>query len=129
MGDHRIDEKALIRKIAWRIVPFAMVLYFVNFVDRVNVGFAALEMNHSLHFSPAVFGWGAGIFFIGYCFFEVPSNVFMEKIGARVWLARIMITWGVVATGMALVMNVPTFYAARFLLGIAEAGFFPGIVY
>lgn len=124
-----VDERALIRKIALRIVPFVMVLYFVNFVDRVNVGFAALDMNKSLHFSPAVFGWGAGIFFIGYFFFEVPSNVFLEKIGARVWLSRIMITWGIVATLMATVWNIPSFYTMRFLLGIAEAGFFPGVVY
>jgi len=105
-----------------------MVCYFVSFVDRVNVGFAALEMNRDLHLSPAVFGFGAGIFYVSYFLFEVPSNLVMERVGARRWIARIMITWGAIAAAMALVTGPTSFYALRFLLGAAEAGFFPGIV-
>ena len=113
-----------VRKVAWRIVPFLMVCYFVSFVDRVNVGFAALQMNRQLHLSPTVFGFGGGLFFLSYFICEVPSNLLLERIGARRWIARIMITWGVLAVGMAWVAGARSFYAMRLLLGAAEAGFF-----
>lgn len=120
---------ATLRKIAWRLVPFLGVLYFFAFLDRVNVGFAALTMNADLGLSAQVFGMGAGIFFIGYVLFEVPSNVMLERFGARVWIARIMISWGILSAAMAFVEGPKSFYAVRFLLGIAEAGFFPGIIF
>jgi ACS family tartrate transporter-like MFS transporter len=104
------------------------VLYIVAFLDRVNVGFAALQMNEDLGFSDTVYGIGAGIFFIGYFVFEIPSNLIMERIGARVWIARIMITWGVISSAMFLVGGETSFYVLRFLLGVAEAGFFPGMI-
>ena len=121
-------ETRTLRKITLRIVPFIMLLYFVAFIDRVNIGFAALTMNKDLGFSPAVFGFGAGIFFWGYFLFEVPSNIILHKIGARIWIARVMITWGLVSAAMAFVQGVASFYVLRFLLGAAEAGFFPGII-
>jgi MFS transporter, ACS family, tartrate transporter len=117
-----------LRRVSLRIVPFIMLLYFVAFIDRVNVGFAALTMNKDLGFSPTVFGFGAGIFFWGYFLFEVPSNVILEKVGARLWIARVMITWGLVSGAMAFVQGQTSFYILRFLLGAAEAGFFPGII-
>ncbi|HEV2552059.1 MAG TPA: MFS transporter [Stellaceae bacterium] len=121
-------EKATLRQVTRRLLPFLMVCYFVSFVDRVNVGFAALEMNRDLHLSPAVFGFGGAIFYISYFLFEVPSNLVMERVGARRWIARIMITWGIIAAALALVTGPLSFYMLRFLLGAAEAGFFPGIV-
>jgi ACS family tartrate transporter-like MFS transporter len=121
-------EKRVLRKITLRIVPFVMLLYFIAFVDRVNIGFAALTMNKDLGFSPTVFGFGAGIFFLGYFLFEVPSNLVLEKVGARIWIARVMITWGLISGAMAFVQGPNSFYALRFLLGAAEAGFFPGII-
>jgi ACS family tartrate transporter-like MFS transporter len=121
-------EQRTVRKIAWRIVPFVMLCYFVSFVDRVNVGFAALQMNHDLRLSPAIFGFGGGLFFLSYFFCEVPSNLLLQKIGARRWIARIMITWGFLAAGMAFVVGVRSFYTMRLLLGAAEAGFFPGVI-
>lgn len=121
-------EKRVLRKTTMRIVPFVMLLYFIAFIDRVNIGFAALTMNKDLGFSPSVFGFGAGIFFFGYFLFEVPSNVALHKIGARIWIARVMITWGLVSAAMALVQGPKSFYTLRFLLGAAEAGFFPGII-
>jgi ACS family tartrate transporter-like MFS transporter len=127
-GARPLDDQAIARKVAWRLAPLLMACYFVAFLDRVNVSFAALAMNQDLGFDSAIFGLGAGIFFIGYFFFEVPSNLVLEKLGARVWIARIMFTWGLVSTATALVWNEPSFYVARFLLGAAEAGFFPGIV-
>jgi ACS family tartrate transporter-like MFS transporter len=111
-----------------RIVPFIMLLYFIAYLDRVNIGFASLTMNKDLGFSPAVFGFGAGIFFWGYFLFEVPSNIILDKVGARLWIARVMITWGIVSAVMAFVWDQTSFYALRFLLGAAEAGFFPGII-
>lgn len=104
------------------------LLYFVAFLDRVNIGFAALSMNEDLGFSATVYGTGAGIFFIGYFLFEVPSNILLEKVGARRWIARIMITWGVISAAMAFVNGPAAFYTLRFLLGLAEAGFFPGMI-
>jgi MFS transporter, ACS family, tartrate transporter len=121
-------EKRVLRKITLRIVPFVMLLYFVAFIDRVNIGFAALTMNKELGFSPTVFGFGAGIFFLGYFLCEVPSNHVLDKVGARIWIARVMITWGLISGAMALVQGATSFYVLRFLLGAAEAGFFPGII-
>jgi ACS family tartrate transporter-like MFS transporter len=121
-------EARTMRQVAWRILPFLMVCYFVSFVDRVNVGFAALQMVKGLHMSPAVFGFGSGIFFVSYFFFEVPSNLLLERVGARLWIARIMITWGFLAAGTAFVVGARSFYMMRLLLGAAEAGFFPGVI-
>jgi len=119
---------ALYRKIFWRIIPFLFLCYVVAFLDRVNIGFAKLQMAGQLEFSDAVYGFGAGIFFIGYCIFEVPSNLLLEKVGARYWIARIMVTWGLISAGMLLVETEFWFYTLRFLLGAAEAGFFPGVI-
>ncbi|MFO0836879.1 MAG: MFS transporter, partial [Phycisphaerae bacterium] len=124
-----LRERATMAAVTRRLIPFLFVLYVVAFLDRVNVGFAALEMNEDLGFSAAVYGFGAGIFFIGYALFEVPSNLLLARMGARRWIARIMITWGVLASGMMFVRGPMSFYVVRFLLGIAEAGFFPGIVF
>jgi MFS transporter, ACS family, tartrate transporter len=121
-------ETRALRKVTLRIVPFVMLLYFIAFIDRVNIGFAALTMNKDLGFSPTVFGFGAGIFFLGYFLFEVPSNLVLDKVGARIWIARVMITWGLISGAMAFVQGPKSFYALRFLLGAAEAGFFPGII-
>jgi ACS family tartrate transporter-like MFS transporter len=122
------DDEALYRKVAARIIPLMMLMYLVAFLDRVNISFAALTMNADLGLSPAVYGWGAGIFFIGYFLFEVPSNLILEKVGARVWMARIMVTWGLVSAAMAFVEGPTSFYILRFLLGAAEAGFLPGMI-
>jgi MFS transporter, ACS family, tartrate transporter len=121
-------ETSTIRAISWRLIPFLVLAYFLSYLDRVNLGFAALTMNKELNFSPMVFSWGAGIFFIGYFLFEVPSNLALEKFGASRWIARIMITWGIISALMAVVSGVWSFYGVRFLLGVAEAGFFPGII-
>jgi len=121
-------ERRTMEKVTRHLIPFMMLLYFVSFLDRVNVGFAALTMNQDLGFTPTIYGWGAGIFFFGYVLFEVPSNVLLDKIGARRWIARIMVTWGILAAAMAAVQGPPSFYAIRFLLGVAEAGFFPGMI-
>ncbi|KQN57849.1 MFS transporter [Erwinia sp. E602] len=121
-------EKRVMRKVTLRIIPFIMLLYFIAFLDRVNIGFAALTMNQDLGFSPTIFGLGAGIFFLGYFLFEVPSNLILHKVGARIWIARVMITWGLVSGCMAFVQGTTSFYTLRFLLGVAEAGFFPGII-
>jgi D-galactonate transporter len=115
-------------KVSWRLIPFLFLLYIVAYLDRVNVGFAQLQMKSDLGFSDAVYGFGAGIFFVGYVLFEVPSNLFMERVGARFWIARIMITWGIVSSSMMVVHSDLWFYALRFLLGIGEAGFAPGII-
>ena len=118
----------IVSKVAWRLVPLLMLCYFVAFLDRVNVSFAALTMNADLGFDSMVFGLGAGIFFLGYFVFEVPSNLALARFGARTWIARIMVSWGLVSAAMALVWNDTSFYVGRFLLGAAEAGFFPGVV-
>ena len=120
--------RSAIRKAAIRLLPFLALCYAVNFLDRVNVGFAALTMNKDLGFGPETYGFGAGIFFAGYLLFEVPSNLALQYFGARIWIARIMISWGLVAMGMSLVSGPYGFHAMRFLLGVAEAGFFPGII-
>ena len=122
-------ERSTLRTVSQRLIPFLFLLYVISFLDRVNVGFAALEMNRDLGLSPAVYGFGAGIFFIGYSLFEVPSNLILARIGARRWIARIMITWGILSAGMMFASGPLSFSVLRFLLGIAEAGFFPGIVY
>src|SRR3979490_115042 len=121
-------ETSTIRAISWRLIPFLVLAYFLAYLDRVNLGFAALTMNAELKFSPTIFSWGAGIFFIGYFIFEVPSNLALEKFGASRWIARIMVTWGIISALMATVSGVWSFYSLRFLLGVAEAGFFPGII-
>ncbi|MGB6309556.1 MAG: MFS transporter [Steroidobacteraceae bacterium] len=122
-------EASALRKVGKRLIPFVGVLYFAAFIDRVNVSFAAAQMSRDLGFSAYVYGLGAGIFFVGYCLFEVPSNLILHKVGGRRWLARIMITWALVAGAMALVKGAAGFYVLRFLLGAAEAGFFPGVIY
>jgi MFS transporter, ACS family, tartrate transporter len=117
------------RKVSVRLIPFLFVLYIVSYLDRTNVGLAALQMNRDLGFSAAVYGFGAGIFFIGYAAFEVPSNLILARVGARRWIARIAVTWGALACAMLLVRGPRSFYGIRLLLGIAEAGYFPGIIY
>jgi ACS family tartrate transporter-like MFS transporter len=118
-----------LRKVTLRLIPFLFLLYIVAWLDRVNVGFAGLQMNADLGFSSAAFGFGSGVFFLGYCLFEVPSNLVLHRVGARRWISRIMISWGAISTAMMFVRTTPTFYVLRFLLGAAEAGFFPGVVY
>ncbi len=121
-------EKQTMRRVARRLLPMLIACYFIAYLDRVNVGFASLTMNRTLGFSAAVYGFGAGIFFIGYFIFEVPSNVLLAKVGARIWIARILITWGIISGCTALISGPISFYSVRFLLGLAEAGFFPGII-
>ena len=123
-----INEEATYRKVAWRLMPLLLICYIVAYLDRVNVGFAKLQMMNALGFSDVVYGLGAGIFFVGYFLFEVPSNVVLHKVGARLWIGRIMISWGILSAAMLFVTNDIAFYVMRFLLGIAEAGFFPGII-
>ncbi len=120
---------ALHRKIDLRLLPYLFVLYVVAYLDRVNVSFAAHGLTQSLGFTSSVFGLGAGMFFAGYVLCEVPSNLILRRVGARLWIARIMVTWGLVACGMALVHAAWSFHTLRFLLGVAEAGFLPGIIY
>ncbi|HEX7011778.1 MAG TPA: MFS transporter [Steroidobacteraceae bacterium] len=122
-----VGQRAL-RKVAWRLIPFMGLMYFVAFLDRVNIGFAALTMNEALGLTDAMFGFASGIFFLGYVLFEVPSNLVLERVGARLWIARIMITWGLLSAGTAFVSTPMSLYVLRFLLGVAEAGFFPGMI-
>ena len=117
-----------VSKVRWRLLPFLFLCLFIAFLDRVNVGFAALQMNQDLGFTPEIYGFGAGLFFIGYFLFEVPSNLALHKFGARRWMARILITWGILAIAMAWVSGTTSLYVLRFLLGAAEAGFFPGVL-
>src|SRR6185312_12375892 len=128
MDTSTIDADAILRRAAWRLVPFILAMYIAAFLNRVNVGFAALTMNHDLGFSPEVYGIGAGVFFWGYLLFELPSNLIMEKVGARLWLSRIMLTWALVSIANAFVVGPVSFFAVRFLLGVAEAGLYPGIL-
>lgn len=116
-------------KVSRRLLPYAVICYFIAYLDRVNLSFAALEMNRQLNFSATVYGTGAGMFFLSYFLLETPSNLILVRVGARRWLARIMITWGLVSASMAFVNSELTFYIVRFLLGVAEAGFFPGIMF
>lgn len=122
------NEKLIMRKVFWRLIPLLMILYIISYIDRINVGFAALTMNQDIGLSSYAYGLGAGIFFIGYCLFEIPSNLCVMRFGARRWIARILITWGVLSCAMALVQGPTSFLILRFLLGVAEAGFFPGVI-
>ncbi|TCQ99069.1 MFS transporter [Neorhizobium sp. JUb45] len=117
-----------LKKATIRLVPFLFVAYIINFLDRVNIGYAALTMNADIGLSATAYGLGASLFFVGYILFEVPSNIMLERVGARIWIARIMISWGVVGACMMFVQGPYTFYLLRFLLGVAEAGFFPGVI-
>ena len=121
-------QRRTIVKVSWRLLPLVVVAYLVAYIDRTNIAVAALTMNKDLGFSASLYGIGAGIFFIGYALFEVPSNMILEKVGARMWIARIMITWGIVSGLMATVIGPISFLSLRFLLGVAEAGFFPGMI-
>jgi MFS family permease len=120
-------ERSTMRRIYWRLIPLLFLAVLLNYLDRINIGFAALRMNRDLGFTPAVFGFGASIFFVGYMLTEVPSNLMLHRLGARIWIARILITWGAVATLMALVNSDWAFYVLRFSLGVAEAGLLPGL--
>lgn len=122
-----IARQAL-QRLTWRLIPFLGLCYMVAYLDRINVSFAALHMNQDLNLSAAAYGTGAGIFFLGYVLFEIPSNLILQRVGARRWIARIMVSWGLVSMAMALVQDAWSFYLLRFLLGVAEAGFFPGII-
>ena len=121
-------ERETIARVQWRLIPLLFLCYYAAYLDRVNVGFAALQMNKSLGFTAAAFGFGGGIFFVGYFIAEIPSNLILEKVGARTWIARILVTWGIISALTAFVWNEWSFYAIRFLLGIAEAGYYPGII-
>jgi ACS family tartrate transporter-like MFS transporter len=124
-----VDAAPVLVKVRRRLIPFLFLLYIVAYLDRINVGFAALQMNEALGFSATTYGFGAGIFFLSYVLFEIPSNVILARVGARLWIARIMITWGLVSSAMMFVRGPSGFYALRFLLGLAEAGFFPGLIF
>lgn len=121
-------EAATMRRVSWRLMPFLMLAYLLCYIDRVNVGFASLQMNKAVGIDPKIYGLGAGIFFIGYFILEVPSNLALERFGARKWIARIMLTWGAVSGAFALIGGPISFLVLRFLLGAAEAGFFPGVI-
>ncbi|HEY2185277.1 MAG TPA: MFS transporter, partial [Xanthobacteraceae bacterium] len=121
-------EQSTMRKIYWRLLPFAILTYFLCYLDRINVGFAALTMNKDLGLDAATYGMAAGAFFWGYFLFEVPSNMILEKLGARLWIARIMVTWGLISGATAFCTGPYSFLLVRFLLGVAEAGLFPGLV-
>ena len=128
MSDSEL-ERTTMRAVTRRLVPLLMACFFVAYLDRSNVAFAALQMNSDLGFSPGVYGFGAGLFFVGYCLFEVPSNLMLHRFGARRWICRIMITWGICAALMAVVWDQTSFYVLRFVFGLAEAGFYPGMLY
>jgi MFS transporter, ACS family, tartrate transporter len=125
----RVEAAAVVARVRRRLIPFLFLLYIVAYLDRINVGFAALQMNRALGFSATTYGLGAGVFFLSYTLFEIPSNVILARVGARLWIARIMISWGIVSSAMMLVRGPAAFYTLRFLLGAAEAGFFPGMIY
>src|SRR6202012_4286231 len=122
------EQDQVFAKCAWRLIPFMMLLFVVNYLDRVNVGFAALTLNKQLGFSPSIFGFGAGIFFLGYALFQVPVNVIIERVGATRSVFCIMAIWGLLSASTAFVQGPTGFYVLRFLLGVAEAGFFPGMI-
>jgi ACS family tartrate transporter-like MFS transporter len=128
MNEDKVLEKATMRRVSWRLMPFLMLAYLLCYIDRVNVGFASLQMNKAVGIDPKTYGLGAGIFFIGYFILEVPSNLALERFGARTWIARIMVTWGLVSAAFALIGGPISFLILRFLLGAAEAGFFPGVI-
>jgi len=122
------EQRAVIARVRRRLIPFAFICYVVAYVDRVNIGFAAAELQHDLGLTDATYGIGAGLFFLGYCVFEIPSNLILARVGARLWIARIMVVWGLVSMATLFVHDTTSFYTARVLLGLAEAGFFPGII-
>ena len=124
----QVDAKKLYAKISWRLIPYIFCLYILAYLDRVNVGFAAVEFTRDLHLSNTAFGLGSALYFIGQLMFDLPSNLLLQKVGPRVWIARIMITWGIIASCMMFVQGAHSFYAMRLLLGISEAGFFPGMI-
>ncbi|GFM70874.1 MFS transporter [Pseudomonas cichorii] len=130
IADHK-DQilSSAISKVKRHVLPLFVIMFIVNYIDRVNIGFVRSHMEHDLGIGAAAYGLGAGLFFIGYALFEVPSNLLLQKVGARIWLTRIMFTWGIVASCMAFIQNETHFYILRFLLGVAEAGFFPGVIY
>ena len=121
-------EAVVVRRLTWRLIPFLFLLYIVAYLDRINVGFAALQMKQQLGFTDAVYGLGAGMFFAGYFFFQVPSNLVLQRVGARRWIALLMVVWGITSASMVFVSGPRSFYSLRFLLGAAEAGFFPGVI-
>src|ERR1700748_3693984 len=122
------ERDQVFAKCTWRLVPLMTLLYFVNIMDRVNVGFAALTMNRALGFSPAVYGFGAGAFFLGYALFQVPANMILERVGARRWIFLILLLWGPISAANAAVTGPASFYAVRIALGLVEAGFYPGMI-
>src|SRR6202795_945027 len=126
--DSQAIERRTIAKVSWRLLPLVALAYCIAYIDRSNISFAALTMNRDLGFSAYIYGWGAGIFFFSYFLFEIPSNLILEKVGARIWIARIMITWGLISGLTAFVSGTTSFLIIRFLLGAAEAGFFPGMI-
>ncbi len=128
-AEHASLLAVAVAKVKRHVLPLFVIMFIVNYIDRVNIGFVRTHLEHDLGIGAAAYGFGAGLFFIGYALFEVPSNILLQKVGARLWLTRIMFTWGLVATAMAFVQNETHFYILRFLLGIAEAGFFPGVIY
>src|ERR1700744_4861861 len=121
-------EARTMRAVSWRLMPFLLAAYLICYIDRVNVGFAALQMNKAVGIDPKTYGLGAGIFFVGYFILEVPSNLGLQRFGARTWIARIMLTWGLISAAFALIGGPISFLVLRFLLGAAEAGFFPGVI-
>src|SRR6202789_1052040 len=123
-----VDGRKLYAKISWRLIPYMFVLYIVAYMDRVNVGFAAMDIERQLHFSNTVYGTGAGIFFLGYALCDLPSSLILRRVGTRLWIARIMISWGIVSACMIFIGSPRSFYLLRFLLGVAEAGFVPGML-
>jgi ACS family tartrate transporter-like MFS transporter len=128
MQNSKTEADAILRRAAWRLIPFMSLMYVASFLDRVNISFAALTMNHDLGFSPQAYGFGAGIFFWGYFLFEVPSNLMLQKVGARIWMCRICVTWGLLSMVTAFVKDPVSFSVVRFLLGAAEAGLYPGML-
>ena len=127
-GESPDRHREVVSKVTRRLIPFAFICYVVAYIDRVNIGFAATVLQRDLGLTDTQYGYGAGLFFLGYCLFEVPSNLILERVGARRWIARILLGWGIVSMGMVFIRDVTTFYTARILLGLAEAGFFPGMV-
>lgn len=121
-------ERATMHRVAWRLLPFLIVCYLIAIIDRGNIGMASLQMNHDLGLTPAIFGFASSLFFISYFLIEVPSNLALQKFGARIWIARIMVTWGIISASTAFVQGANSLYVMRFLLGAAEAGFFPGVL-
>src|ERR1700761_5037177 len=127
-GTRMIDGERVFAKCAWRLVPLMALLYFFNIMDRVNVGFAALTMNHDLGFSPAVYGFGSSVFFLGYALFQIPANAILEKMGAKRWIFLLLLLWGLLSASNAFVQGPRSFYAVRIALGLVEAGFYPGMI-